>query len=247
MSLLSKNAMSAERHAAQYPVKVKEWFEQDRLHRFNYAALAKIVSKNSSDNKVLDWGCGNLLWSLALFPGSEITGVETNEEALEYARVNAAGNGAKFKGLLLNEAVNLPSDYYDVALSMGLIELIKPEDFTNVFSAVLRTLKPGGRLICTMHNWRLFSALYLPWVMRGGYEGYCQLLGTKISKKSLKQVENDFQELGFQVVKRGGYNPYLRFMWPWMLNIIYLVHNRIMAHWYYSQYITLVKPINTIS
>jgi SAM-dependent methyltransferase len=242
--LIPKNAMSAERHAARYPVQIQEWFEQDRLHSFNYRALSRIVGKDACANKVLDWGCGNGLWALGLFPNAEITGVEIDRETLSYAEINARGNGKIFYGLLLDEVSKLKSDHYDVALAMGLIELINDEEFLRVFDLIFRALKPGGKLICTLHNWRAFNALYLPWIMLGGYEAYCSLLGTRIQKKSLKSVENDFKCMGYQVLSSGGYNPYPSVLWPYMVDFKkYLVSNKFVAHWCCSQYITVMKPL----
>jgi len=166
--LIPKNAMSAERHVARYPIRVGEWFEQDRLHRFNYAALSQIVGQDACAENVLDWGCGNGLWSLGLFPDAEITGVEIDAKTLGFAELNAKGNLAKFNGLLVGETGALQPNHYDVALAMGLIELINYDDFVKVFGVIFRALKPGGKLICTLHNWRAFSALYLLWITQGG-------------------------------------------------------------------------------
>jgi cyclopropane fatty-acyl-phospholipid synthase-like methyltransferase len=237
----SPSNMVAEQNKDEYPVTVKDWFSRNRLHKFNYEALRSIVGQGSY-KKVLDWGCGNLLWSLGLFPLAEITGVELSEETLGYAKKNARKNAVKFHALLNTEVGNLKSDY-DAALTMGLIELITPEQFTEIFSMIFRSLKPGGMLICTLHNWRLFSALYMPWIVRGCYEGYVKRIGIRVSKKSLKDVELDFINLGYQVEKSGAYNPYPAKLWSLMPNIAYVTYNKLLAHWYCSQFILLRKPM----
>ena len=234
--------MEAERCADEYPISVNEWFSRNRLSRFNFAALKKVVGADEY-RYVLDWGCGNLLWSIGLFPGAEITGVELDEKILEYAKINAQANGVEFYGLLLDRVHNLELNHFDVAVAMGLIELITPGQFTQVFSAILRSLKPGGKLICTLHNWRAFSALYLPLIRRGGYESFVKRLGIRISRRSLRDVELDFTNLGYQVVQSGAYNPYPAKLWSSMPNIGYVTHNKLLAHWYCSQFILLQKPL----
>lgn len=135
---------------------------------------------------ILDWGCGNLLWSLGLFPGGVITGVEISEDNLQYARLNSELNNPnqKFAEILYHKNIKISEKQFDYSLCFGLIELIDEEDFLIIFSTIYNSLKPGGKLIVTCHNWRQFSAVYLPWIFRGGYAGYTKRLGVNIQKKN---------------------------------------------------------------
>ena len=91
-----------------------------------------------------------------------------NEKLLQLAKDNAMYNNRKFNGILIENAAELNDNYYDLSLAMRIIELVTYKDFEFIFSNIYRTLKPGGFLLCTFHNWRSFSALYLPWLLREG-------------------------------------------------------------------------------
>ena len=67
ITTIGQYLMEAERCADEYPIAVNEWFSRNRLSRFNFATLKKVVGGDEY-KYVLDWGCGNLLWSSGLFP-----------------------------------------------------------------------------------------------------------------------------------------------------------------------------------
>lgn len=233
---------SAEQNASRYPIAPAEWFEQDALHRFNFRTMQRIVGSEPR-SRVLDWGCGNLLWSIGLFPGAAITGVETSADALRYATINAEGNGVRFQPVLLPDTYTLDDAAYDAAVAIALIELLSPEQFETIFTAIYRALAPGALLYCTFHNWRPFSALYALTALRSGYATYCKRLGAHISRKSLADVCRDFSHLGYRVEQRGGYNPYPVRLWPLITtDFLYSTPNRLLAYWYCTQYVVLRKP-----
>lgn len=223
---------AAEQHAHTYPVHSADWFARDSLHRANFAVMRDVVALGPK--RVLDWGCGNALWSIGLFPGAHITGVDLSPECLRYAAMNARYNGCEFSTQLDGQ--------YDAACSFALIELLPPESFDAIFHTIRQALKPGAPLYVTWHNWRALSVLYAGWLRKGGYEAYCSQLGHRISRKNMGAVLTDFRRLGYRVVRSGGYNPYPSRMWKTMEpGPRYRTENPLLAHFFCTQYAALVR------
>jgi SAM-dependent methyltransferase len=246
------NQMSAKTLSHLYPISVSEWFSRTTSSRLNFQAVQSIVNahppilgESGGAVSILDWGCGNLLWSLGLFPGGVITGVDISEDNLKYARLNSELNNPnhEFTEILFPEITALSENSFDYSLCFGLIELIDDNTFNLIFSTIYNSLKPGGKLVVTCHNWRQFSAVYLPWIFRGGYSGYTKKLGLKIQKKSLSLLASDFSDLGYNIVDSGGFNPYPSKVWKLIFsNKFYTTNSRLLSHWYYSQFLVLSKP-----
>lgn len=233
-----KQVFEAERFKDIYPCSTKQWFEKDRISKLHYEMVKGIIRSNGirSDQirSVLDWGCGNLMWAIGLFPQAEITGIETSDELLDVSCLNAKKNNVKFNPLKIEKADLLKDESYDVAMAFGLIEFLGEEQFRRTFETIFRTLKRGGKLICTFHNWRRFSALYIRHLFaKDAYSKYCNQVGYTISKKNLIQVENDFIELGFKVLEAGAFNPNCPGFWNLIrFRLLYRTRNKILSHWY---------------
>ena len=251
MKNTSINQMSSEALKHLYPISVSDWFSRTISSKLNFQAVRSIIDAHPPSTaggglKVLDWGCGNLLWALGLFPGGAITGVEISEDNLRYARLNANLNNPnqKFVDILYHKDIKIPEDSFDYSLCFGLIELIDDHDFHIIFTAIYNSLKPGGKLVVTCHNWRQFSAVYLPWIFRGGYAGYAKRLGQNINKKSLSKLAFDFTSLGYDVIDYGGFNPYPSKVWKFIFTEkFYATHNLKLSSWYYTQFLVLSKPV----
>jgi SAM-dependent methyltransferase len=249
------NQMSSQTLRHLYPVSVCDWFSRTVPSQLNFQAVQQIIKAHPPSKvrredcpaTILDWGCGNLLWSLGLFPQGVITGVEMSENNLQYARLNSEFNNPnqKFTGILYNKDIKIPENLFDYSLCFGLIELIDDADFNFIFRTIYNSLKPGGKLIVTLHNWRQFSAVYLPWIFRGGYAGYTKRLGLKIQKKTLSKVASDFTRLGYDVVDSGAFNPYPSKVWKFIFsNNFYTTRNRLLSSWYYTQFLVLSKHVD---
>lgn len=246
------NQMSSEALKSLYPISVSEWFSRTVSSRLNFQSVQSIINEHPPPTgggavvNVLDWGCGNLLWALGLFPGAQLTGVEISEDNLRYARLNAKLNhhSQDFIDILYNKNVIIPENTYDYSLCFGLVELINDDEFSDIFNIIFKALRPGGKLVVTSHNWRQFSAVYLPWLFRGGYTGYTKKLGQDIQKKSLSSLASDFTNLGYVVVDSGGFNPYPSKLWSYISSDkFYLTRNQTLAVWYYTQFLVLHKPV----
>lgn len=241
-----KQNFDAEQFKDIYPCTAEQWFNRNKLYLNNYEAMKTILELNkinSGQVKVLDWGCGNLMWGIGLFPQAEITGVEISKEALGFAEVNARKNGVKFNPVYIDSVDLLKNESFDIAIAISLIEFFDEKQFENIFTCIFNKLKFEGKLICTFHNWRRFSALYISYLFKkDAYDKFCVRHGYKISKKTLTQVEEDFCKIGFKVLETGAFNPYpIRFSKTSKCKLFYKTRSKVFAHWYCTQYIVLSK------
>jgi len=192
---------------------------------------------------ILDWGCGNSLWSFGLFPGSNITGIDTSKKCLYYSKENAIINSSEFKGLLYSkDFLKVKSNYYDYAIAIALIELVDNKNFTKIFTKIYESLKPDALLFLTHHTYRPFSAVYLPWLIRGGYSALRKQMKMDVQRKSTKEIIRELKEIGFCYIDSGAFNPYPSKLWKYVSSDFgYLVKNKFIKSWYYTQYIVLKK------
>jgi len=250
MLIKTTKLFSAEKQKNLYPISTDNYFNRTRVGTYDLATMRLIVRENTKpieDSKalnILDWGCGNSLWAFALFPRAFITGVDLSEDNLNYSAINAKKNASKFQGLLFDRDIpQLKKNTFDHSISISLIEFLNEEMFNIIFSKIYDSLKPGAKLFVTHHNYRPFSAVYLPWVLRGGYPALKKRMGMDIQKKNTKDVISDLQNIGYIYIDSGGFNPYPTKIWPLVFsNKGYLVRNSLIKDWYYTHYIVLQKP-----
>jgi SAM-dependent methyltransferase len=249
MAIDATKLFSAERQKNLYPISARNYFNKTRVSRLNLSTMKSIIDTNvkspvNDDLNILDWGCGNLLWALALFPGSFITGVDKSKDNLSYSKINAKKNNSEFKGLLFDRDIQeMKEASFDHSMAFGLIELIPEEMFKLIFSKIYALLKPGGKLFITHYNYRPISSVYLPWLIRGGYDVYKKYMGMDIQKKRTKEVINDFKNIGYICIDSGGICPYPMKIWPLVFSDKgYITRNSLIKEWYYTQFIVLQKP-----
>jgi ubiquinone/menaquinone biosynthesis C-methylase UbiE len=250
MLVKTTKLFSSELNKHLYPILADDYFNTTRVGAYDLATMRTIVRENikpisdNNDLNILDWGCGNSLWAFGLFPRAFITGVDLSEDNLKYSKINAKENASKFRGLLFDRDISkLSENAFDHAISIALIEFLNEEMFNFIFSKIYNSLRPGAKLFVTHHNYRLFSAVYIPWILRGGYPALKKRLGMDIQKKNTKDVISDFQNIGYIYIDSGGFNPYPCKIWPLVFsNIGYRVRNSLIKDWYSAQYIVLQKP-----
>jgi SAM-dependent methyltransferase len=112
--------------------------------------------KNVKSPKVLDIGCyiGTDLFMLPkVNPSAKYFGVDISQDAIKHAKMLAKKRGEEnmfFQSIDANKPLPFPDQYFDVILSLELIEhLYKPEVFLTEIS---RLLKPGGSVILSTPN-----------------------------------------------------------------------------------------------
>ncbi len=100
---------------------------------------------------VIDLGCGGgidtILASRAVAPTGKAIGLDMLPEMLEVASRNAAESGVSNIEWLQGEmeAIPLPDESVDVAVSNGVINLSPRK--SRVFAEIYRILRPGGRFV----------------------------------------------------------------------------------------------------
>lgn len=124
MKKLAIRQMSAETLKHLYPISADDWFSKSKPSQLNFRVVKSLVDSHLTSPEidcrttVLDWGCGNLLWALGLFPGASITGVELSKENLHYAHLNAevANPKSKFTGIEYDENISLSKNSFDYSI-----------------------------------------------------------------------------------------------------------------------------------
>ena len=103
-------------------------------------------------SRILDFGCGLGYTSKRLhsmFPGAEVTGVDTSQRALETAREKNGGPGIRF--LDARELHSVKGEY-DLCYVNGVFHHIPPEDRPGVLQTIHRALREDGKLALFENN-----------------------------------------------------------------------------------------------
>ncbi len=122
----------------------KEFFVAGRL-----ADLVGHLPDGFLVKRVLDFGCGMGGTSRALaeaFPEAEVTGVDTAEDALAYARENVKLKNVRF------EALSRIGQGFDLAYVNGVFHHIEPGKRHAAAALVHGALRPGGRFAFFENN-----------------------------------------------------------------------------------------------
>ena len=120
----------------------------------NLRKKCKIATENLAKGKVLDIGCGvgDFLHKMETL-GWETTGIEPSEEAREIAKKRMKAS------LYTPDDINqLPDESFDLITMWHVLEHV--EDLKTEVSHLERMLKPGGRLVLALPNFKSHDAEY---------------------------------------------------------------------------------------
>ena len=124
----------------------QEFFIRGRIE-----SLASRLPANFAVRRILDFGCGIGTATSHLaekFPQSEIVGVDTSENALDYAREHCGSDRVRFESL-----VQLPqAGDFDLCYVNGVFHHIGPESRIGAVQNIHRALRSGGRLALFENN-----------------------------------------------------------------------------------------------
>lgn len=111
-------------------------------------------------DRVLDVGCGSGVFAAEMARrGAHVLGIDANAEAVRYAAQTFAGpesnqpNQLSFRLGLLDELA-LPSEGFDKAVCLEVIEHVYPAQVRALLDSLFRILRPGGKLLITTPNYR---------------------------------------------------------------------------------------------
>lgn len=138
-----------------------------------------ITDHFTEGGKVLDIGCG-VGNALKLMTEYDIYGTDISEIALNIARQRIPMG--LFNLAREDNKIDLPSDYFDVVLCLGVLEhIVEPEI---IIQETYRVLKKGGQVVFLVPN------SLSPYFLFGGTE---QIQETPRTKKEWKEMFKDFE------------------------------------------------------
>lgn len=181
------------------------------LHDINPVRLEFILSqKPLSGLRVLDLGCGGGLLSEALAKsGALVTGVDAGIEAIEVAKIHAAGESLSIE-YLCTPIEDYEGDLFDVITCMEMLEHVPNP--ASIFKECKRLLKPQGLLFVSTIS-RTFKA-YLSAIIAAEYVLGLLPKQTHDYQKFIKPSEmaSMARHLGFNLLSLKGmnYNPLSR-------------------------------------
>jgi SAM-dependent methyltransferase len=124
----------------------QEFFIRGRIKSLEFRLPADFAVR-----RILDFGCGIGTATAHLaqrFPRAEIIGVDTSENALDYARERHGSDRVRFAGL-----AQLPREgNFDLCHVNGVFHHIEPESRTSAVQNIHRALRSGGRLALFENN-----------------------------------------------------------------------------------------------
>ena len=133
-------------------------------HQTRFEACLDMLDVGPS-MRVLDAGCGSGVFSdmVAAVPGTHVTAVDGNREAILFARQQFGRSNLEFRNGLVDELA-FESASFDRVSCLEVIEHIHPEQGRAVLRTFHRLLSPGGRLLISTPNMRSYWPA-LEWVL----------------------------------------------------------------------------------
>jgi SAM-dependent methyltransferase len=124
----------------------QEFFIRGRLQ-----SLRVRLGSHFSPARILDYGCGigtAATHLAALFPGSQIVGIDTSENALDYATETHGSDRIRFAKLADLES----QGEFDLCYVNGVFHHIDPPSRPRAITGIYRALREGGALALFENN-----------------------------------------------------------------------------------------------
>lgn len=165
-------------------------FENEKTHFYyvgTHNAVLKFLKsflKNKKGNVILDAGCGTGSLMKKLKGFGEIWGVDANDEALKFAKINGIKKVLKASV----EKIPFKKNTFDALVSIDVLYHKGVKSDLQALKEFKRVLKPGGILITKnpAHNW-----------LRGSHD---IVIHTK-RRYNKKQFEERLKKAGFEIIK----------------------------------------------
>lgn len=134
-----------------------EMYEKKPISRIS--RLISMMDLNGGES-IADFACGNaMLLPLVAAKASHYYGVDFSEDFIAAAMRRADAHGIKNCSFYCMDVVSFCDSHlasFDIATAMDFSEHIDDEDFGRIFSAIYRSLKPGGKLFMHTPNLNFF-------------------------------------------------------------------------------------------
>lgn len=127
----------------------KKYFEVEKKHWLMRVRrsiiednLRRFFSANTSQTKILDFGCGSGIFVSELQEkGYDVHGVDISAEAIKFGELR----GIKNLSIQDSHRLDFPDASFDVVLSLDVLEHLEDESWA--IREVYRILKPGGKFM----------------------------------------------------------------------------------------------------
>jgi len=125
-------------------------------HQTRFEVCLEMLEMGSS-MRALDAGCGSGVFAdmVAAVPGTQVTAVDGNREAIHFAQQQFRRPNLQFRNGLVDELAFEPASFERISC-LEVIEHIHPEQGRAVLQTFHRLLSPGGRLILSTPNMRSY-------------------------------------------------------------------------------------------
>jgi len=123
-------------------------------------AMASSSFELSDGAAVLDFGCGcgrTLLWFARQFPKVRWHGSDVNTEAIEWCRKSIPGATFAVNGL--EPPLPFPENSFDLIYAVSVFTHLSEEHQRAWLPELRRVLRPGGRLLLSLHSRNVWQAL----------------------------------------------------------------------------------------
>lgn len=162
MTLSSPHNTSKQQEIAHYNTLAKKWRDESKSGKWktdvhevehsiysSYQWLEKWLLKNCKGKKILDYGCGTGIHSIApaRAGASQVIGIDLSEESLKIAQERVKREDVESKVAFLQmdcEQLKFPDDTFDIILDGGTFSSL---DLDKALPELRRVLKPDGKLI----------------------------------------------------------------------------------------------------
>lgn len=168
-----------------------QWF----WHHHRFRVVAEGLPEGA--RRLIDLGCGpgtflgNLKTPLARALGIDIAGPQ-----IAYAQSRYQRPGLEFR---VGDVTGLDrAERFDAAVSIEVVEHLRPEDAHGFLAAIFDLLEPGGTLVLTTPNYRSFWPV-LEWLV--SKKGPVDYLEQHINRYDRERLRREAEQVGFVDVR----------------------------------------------
>jgi 2-polyprenyl-3-methyl-5-hydroxy-6-metoxy-1,4-benzoquinol methylase len=168
-----------------------QWF----WHHHRFGVVTEGLPESA--RRLIDLGCGpgTFLGNLEK-PFARALGIDIAAPQIAYAQSRYQRPGLEFR---VGDVTGLDrAERFDAAVSIEVVEHLRPEDAHGFLSAIFDLLEPGGTLVLTTPNYRSFWPV-LEWLV--SRKGPVDYLEQHINRYDRKRLRREAEQAGFVDVR----------------------------------------------